>query len=284
MSDYQYVHFLACDAPLGKKQIAFMRKQAFSYQTDLATRHPPGEIPSVLRREQSTSARITEWEFIDEYEGEFDGGNFFSGDHWQMLRQGYDAELVYFNFGIRCLEFRLPGGAPCGLKLLRAFESAGGVEWFADHNHCGPLAEDERTMPGILALDPLRENDKAYKQRPFDPAPMLAQIAPVRKLLARGDVRALYLAWLAGYYRREDEDALEPPVPAGLCSLSPPLQAMAVFFGITEELIAAAAAGSPGLPDQDMPAVEWPMAKPARTLAQLHKAAARSGRRRVARG
>ncbi len=67
MSDYQFVHFLASDAPLDEKQLVFMRKQAFSYQIDLAAGDPLGKSNRVLTRKQSQTAKITEWEFIDEY-------------------------------------------------------------------------------------------------------------------------------------------------------------------------------------------------------------------------
>ena len=101
MSDYQFVHFLAMDRPLDDEQLAFMR-------------------------EQSQSTKVTHSEFIDEYGGEYDGRNFFQGNHWDMLQQGYDACLNYCSFAIRDLEFHLPGGPPCGQKLLRAFVLAGG--------------------------------------------------------------------------------------------------------------------------------------------------------------
>ncbi len=190
-----------------------------------------------------------------------------------MLQQGYDSYLDYFNFGIRSLEFHLPGGPPCGQKLMTTFTLAGGVEWRGDHDRVSPPAEDEWTMPGVLELDTVRENNDAFRKAPIDPAPLLRQIAPVRKLLARGDVRPLYLSWLAGYYDPEDENALEPPVPAGLGSLAPPLQAMGVFYGLSPQLVAAAAARSPALPETGMPAMQWPMAEPARTMTQLRKAA-----------
>ncbi|MGH3155115.1 MAG: hypothetical protein ACRDNF_00855 [Streptosporangiaceae bacterium] len=60
--------------------------------------------------------------------------------------------------------------------------------------------------------------------------------------LAAGDLRPLYLAWLAawGIWER-DEDAfdydeendLEPPVPAGLGTLTAPQRALADFLAST---------------------------------------------------
>ncbi len=68
----------------------------------------------------------------------------------------------------------------------------------------------------------------------------LSAIVGVRSELAAGDLRPLYLAWLSAYgawerdedaFGDEDEDELEPPVPAGLGSLQ------------------VAAEASPGLPE-----------------------------------
>jgi FtsZ-interacting cell division protein YlmF len=64
--------------------------------------------------------------------------------------------------------------------------------------------------------------------------------------LATGDHRALYLAWLLCAQGRElDDDAIEPPVPAGLGELTAPLQAFADFFRIDADLLTVAAARSP---------------------------------------
>jgi hypothetical protein len=74
---------------------------------------------------------------------------------------------------------------------------------------------------------------------------LLLKIAPIRELLIGGDLRALYLAWLACAW---EEEAREPPVPAGLGKLAPALKAMAKFYEVNGDLIAAAAERSPPLP------------------------------------
>ena len=47
---------------------------------------------------------------------------------------------------------------------------------------------------------------------------ILPEIAPIRESLIGGDLRPLYLAWLACGY---EDEATEPPVPAGLATLTP---------------------------------------------------------------
>jgi hypothetical protein len=86
----------------------------------------------------------------------------------------------------------------------------------------------------------------------------LSRIAPLRQDLMRGDYRMLYLAWLRaiqplGGVEADDErfqyleirlDQLEPPVPAGLDRLTPPLKSFVKLFEIDEDLLAAAAEAS----------------------------------------
>jgi|GEM_PF-2565350 len=63
-------------------------------------------------------------------------------------------------------------------------------------------------------------------------------------MLIAGDLRPLYVAWLAcGTY----DEALKPPVPAGLDQLPPALEAMAEFYELSEGLLKAAAECSPPL-------------------------------------
>jgi hypothetical protein len=178
-------------------------------------------------RQQSSRAEITEWEFTNEYHfGDF------RGNAEEMLRRGYDVHLHYANFGIRRLMFRLPGGLPCDRKLFEAFQPDDGVAWHADKKGPG----------GILEINP--EGDADSFDELFEVEGLLNEIAPIRDMLMAGDLRPLYLAWLA--CPTEDE-ALEPPVPAGLGEKNGPLEEMAAFYDIHQDLIAAAAEQSPPL-------------------------------------
>lgn len=69
--------------------------------------------------------------------------------------------------------------------------------------------------------------------------------------LATGDLRLLYLAWLLGAQRADEDDDdteadTEPPVPAGLGDLSASLRAIADFLKIDKNLIAVAGRDKPG--------------------------------------
>src|SRR5205807_356362 len=89
--------------------------------------------------------------------------------------------------------------------------------------------------------------------------PWMPSLIALRADLMRGDLRALYLGWLAslGTYGPDDDgwddedgddDRLEPSVPPGLAKLSAPLRELAEFLRVDDELIEAAAAGSVGEP------------------------------------
>ena len=74
----------------------------------------------------------------------------------------------------------------------------------------------------------------------------LSSLIPLRDDLAGGDHRALYLAWLLCVQAGELKDgATEPPVPAGLASSTAPLQALADFLRIDDDLLTVAAHEAP---------------------------------------
>lgn len=76
----------------------------------------------------------------------------------------------------------------------------------------------------------------------------MQRLLPLRDELLRGDLRPLYLGWLAGAGELPEDEA-EPEVPTGLSALSPAQQALAEFLEIDPDMLAAAAAGSvPGQP------------------------------------
>ena len=74
----------------------------------------------------------------------------------------------------------------------------------------------------------------------------LAAVVGVRAELAAGDLRPLYLAWLAAYGREADND-LEPPVPPGLGTLTAAQQALVDLLRLDDDLLAIAAQSSPPL-------------------------------------
>jgi len=77
----------------------------------------------------------------------------------------------------------------------------------------------------------------------------MGRLTPLRDELLRGDLRPLYLGWLAGVSAREvDEEAIEPPRPPGLSRLTAAQQSLAEFLEINPDLLRAVE-----IPDQQTP-------------------------------
>lgn len=216
MSEYQYYEFLAVDRPLTAAEQAEVRQL-------------------------STRARITATSFTNEYHwGDF------KGDPHQLMARYYDAHLYVANWGTHRIMLRLP-------RVLLSPEIA---EQYSVDGHAGVTATSESVILDLVSEDDSGEWVDGAED-------LLSAIVGVRSELAAGDLRALYLAWLSAYgglERGEDafgeddegydyEDDLEPPVPAGLGSLTAPQRALADFLRVDADLLVVAAQASPELPE-----------------------------------
>ncbi|TDC04837.1 hypothetical protein E1267_21640 [Nonomuraea longispora] len=207
MSEYQYYEFLAIDRPLTDQQQAEMRAL-------------------------STRAHITATSFANEYHwGDF------RGDPLRMMERYYDAHLYLANWGTHRIMLRLPKAVLDPKQAQR---------------YCVGEQVSVWTSGGHLVLDFTSEAEEEYWEDDVERS--LSAIVGIRAELASGDLRPLYLAWLSAYgtwerdedaFDYEEEDALEPPVPPGLGSLSAPQQALADFLRLDDDLLAAAAEASP---------------------------------------
>src|SRR5918999_169922 len=206
MSEYQYYEFLALDRPLDERQQAEVRAL-------------------------STRARITATSFTNEYHwGDF------RGDPYKMLEHYYDAHLYVANWGTHRVMFRLPRTL-LPLDVAERYCVDGHVMAYKSGKH--------------LILDLSSEDESGDWVEGAEDA--LSAMIGVRTELAAGDLRPLYLAWLAAFGSWErDEDAfdydedndLEPSVPAGLGTLSAPQRALADFLRVDSDLLAVAAEAS----------------------------------------
>ena len=211
MSEYQYYEFLAVDRPL--------------------TAAEQGEV-----RQLSSRARITATSFTNEYHwGDF------RGDPHLMMRRYYDAHLYLANWGSHQIMLRLP----------RTLLSPKIAEQYSVDGHVGVTATSESVIVDLASEDDSGEWVEGAEDS-------LSAIVGVRSELAAGDLRGLYLAWLSAYggwegdedaFGDEDEDAVEPPVSAGLGSLTAPQRALADFLRLDPDLLAVAAQASPELPE-----------------------------------
>ncbi len=210
MSEYQYYEFLAVDRPLTAAEQAEVRQL-------------------------STRARITATSFTNEYHwGDF------KGSPGQLMQRYYDAHLYFANWGTHRIMLRLPRTL-MDPKIAERYCVDGQVSISTTREH--------------VILDLTSEDDAGEWVE--DAEDSLSAIVGVRSELAAGDLRPLYLAWLSGYgvwerdedaFGDEDEEEMEPPVPAGLGSLTAPQRALADFLRLDSDLLGVAAEASPGLP------------------------------------
>jgi hypothetical protein len=213
MSEYQYYEFLAVDRPLTTAEQAEVR--------DLSTR-----------------ARITSTSFTNEYHW----GN-FRGDPHLMMQRYYDAHLYLANWGTHQIMLRVP----------RTLLSPKIAEQYSADGRVGVTATSESVI-----LDLISEDDSGEWVEGAEDS--LSAIVGVRSELAAGDLRGLYLAWLSAYDawerdevafggEEDEEEEVEPPVPAGLGSLTAQQRALADFLRVDPDLLAVAAQASPQLPE-----------------------------------
>jgi hypothetical protein len=211
VSEYQYYEFLALDRPLTTAEQAEVRQL-------------------------STRARITATRFTNEYEwGDFKG----SPD--ELIRRYYDAHLYFANWGAHRVMFRLP----------RTLLDPGLAQQYC----VDPQVSVSATRDHVI-LDLTSEDETGYEEEDLQGS--LSAIVEARSELAAGDLRPLYLAWLSAYgtwerdedaFDDEDAEVVEPPVPAGLGSLTASQCALADFLRVDADLLGVAAETSPALPE-----------------------------------
>jgi hypothetical protein len=183
------------------------------------TKREMGEL-----RASSSRATITATRFVNHYEW-----GSFKGNPSTWMEKYFDAFLYLANWGTHELMIRLPRQV-LDLKTAKRY-------------CCGRAASAR--LHGNLVLLELSSEEQGSGWDD-DGSGWLSSLIPLRSDLAAGDHRALYLAWLLCVQEREvDDEATEPPVPAGLGELTASLQAFAEFLRIDPDLLAAAAAQSP---------------------------------------
>ncbi len=175
-------------------------------------------------RRISSRAEITPTRFVNTYNyGDFRGGV------TAFMTRYFDIMVYVTNWGTHQFSVRLPG-------------------------HLVDQAALEACCDGHLAVmevvgDAIVFNFKSYLEDYGgweEGEGYLEPLIPVREEMLRGDLRAPYLAWLmCAQYGELDYNVREPFVPPGLKSLSSALQSLADYLRLDEDLLAAAAEGSP---------------------------------------
>jgi hypothetical protein len=154
----------------------------------------------------------------------------FKHDPIDVLRKYFDGFLYWANWGSPELALRFPHGT-LPANLIEGYDYDDFVT-FTQH-------------PDYDILDiHFSEMEAPDEWTEYD----LGSLIAIRDELMEGDLRTLYIAWLAsmhalGSYDNEEEDEIisVPPVPPALGTLTAAQQALAEFLQLPQELLSAAA-------------------------------------------
>jgi hypothetical protein len=197
----------------------------YQYYEFQAIDHPLDQRAMAALRSITSRAQITPTSLINVYHfGDF------KGDPDRLMDEYFDAFLYVANWGTHRFMLRLPD---------RLFDLA------TAELYCVPYVLNARAGLQHVVLD-FNSDDEGEED--FEGGEgWMASLIPLRADLLAGDVRCLYLAWLAGVESDAvDDDQPEPPVPPGLGNLSAPLRRFADFLRLDPDLIEVAARASTG--------------------------------------
>ena len=169
----------------------------------------------------STRAEITPTSFINTY----NWGD-LKADPRELMQQYFDAHVYVANWGTQRLMLKVPRD----LIDVDTVQLYGG-ECFAIYPSATHVILDFVSRDESGAYDDDLETGEGW----------MAALLPLREDIMRGDLRALYLTWLAGVW--EDDETAEPPLPPGLSQLSGPLRQLARFVRLDEHVLQAALQG-----------------------------------------
>ena len=191
-------------------------------------------------RAVSTRAVINPGGFSNHYEwGDL------KADPAQWMREYFDAYVYYANWFSCQLSLRLPKAA---LKKSEIEPYLGGA-----------VLEVDASRSHWIFNWHLEEGCDEERFAQDEGSVWMRRLTPLRDELLRGDLRSLYLGWLAaGDECFDEENAVE--VPAGLNTLTPAQQALVEFLEIDADLLAAACADSVEIsaaPEDDASMAAW---------------------------
>lgn len=199
----------------------------YQYYEFVAIDKPLTPKQMVELRARSSRACITPTRFVNEYQW----GN-LKGDPADWMRHYFDAHVYVANWCTCLLYLRVPKSA-FDVGTFRVFKTK-------------TVFSVEQTKTHWLLGWELNESDNYDRFAEEDGRGWMGRLAPLRDELLRGDMRPLYLGWLAGVSAGEvDEKVTEPQPQPGLFRLTAAQQSLAEFLEVDGDLLAAA-----GLSDQ----------------------------------
>ena len=168
MSEYQYYEFQTIDRPLTDRQMA--------------------ELRQISSRAEITPTRLTNvYSYGD-----------FRGDPVELLTTHFDAHLYEANWGAHTLMFGFPRNA-VDLEQLEAYR----VEAVSEYES-GLMVVDRNDR--VIVTFASSEEEYGGWIDEDDSAAWLPSMIALRSDIINGDLRALYLGWLAGATVNDDDD------------------------------------------------------------------------------
>jgi hypothetical protein len=185
-------------------------------------------------RALSTRATITPVSFTNEY----NWGD-FKGDPDKLMQRYFDAHVYVANWMTAIFMVRLPREA-----LNRETAKAAAVPY---------LLDIKPTKAHWIITWSLEESENYDRFGMEDGRGWMARLAPVRDELLHGDLRSLYIGWLAAVAgEMMDDDETEPLCVSGLGNLTASQQALAEFLEVDPDLLAGAGIGSPAAQEAEV--------------------------------
>jgi hypothetical protein len=203
----------------------------YQYYEFVAIDRPLSRDQMAELRTRSSRAAITATSFVNEY-----SWGDLKADPADWMRRFFDAFVYTANWHSCRLAMRLPIDAFDEAELTR----------FATQ---GALTFEDSSTHWIIdwSLNEGQDDDRFGMETGQG---WMGRLIPLRDELLRGDLRPLYLGWLAGVGAGDVHDNdIEPDVPPGMSQLSAAQQALAEFLEIDADLMCAAAAGSQEIED-----------------------------------
>jgi hypothetical protein len=199
----------------------------YQYYEFLAIDRPLTAQEMRVLRALSTRAQITPVSFTNEY----NWGD-FKGNPDKMMERYFDAHVYVANWMTAVFKVRVPGEA-LAKETIEAIASSEALDFKATKSHW-------------IITWRLEESENYERFGQEDGRGWMARLGLVRDELLRGDLRSLYIGWLAAVSREaKDDGEMEPISVNGLGQLTSAQKALAEFLEVNEDLLAGAGMGSP---------------------------------------
>lgn len=198
----------------------------YQYYEFLAIDKPLTSKDMSALRALSTRADITPVSFVNEY----NWGD-FKGNPDNLMQRFFDAHVYVANWGMAIFKLCLPIEV-----LTKETAKAMAVRYILDF---------KATKIHWIITWSLEESENYDRFALEDGGGWMARLSPIRDELLRGDIRSLYIGWLAAMsWDIMDDDQMEPLPVEGLGNLTPAQKALADFLEVDTDLLKGAGMGN----------------------------------------